>query len=191
MPTRSRYQSRLTGLILDLLLGLFLLGLIVIVWVPTRAGAKAEGGVGDASGATSVSSASRRDPLMSVQGTPIVAMINGSIDGTEPLLFGRRHFRSGIRGDRNCVLQFLSDGIRPFDVFRFLNASPTVQRISVEFTSGCGNNTYMVAYSPEFTRADLCQNYVAGAGVSGSVNWDFTVCANSQFSIVVYALETG
>jgi uncharacterized repeat protein (TIGR01451 family) len=49
----------------------------------------------------------------------------------------------------------------------------------------------MVAYSPEFTRADLCQNYVAGAGVSGSANWDFTVCANSQFSIVVYALETG
>jgi len=49
---------------------------------------------------------------MALQGTPIVATINGSIDGTEPLLFGRRHFRSGIRGDRNCALQFLSDGIR-------------------------------------------------------------------------------
>src|SRR5882724_7717224 len=191
MPTCFKAQRRLTGLILDLMLGLFILGLIVMVWLPARAGAKAEGGTVDASEATSVSVSASRDPLMAVQGTPIVATINGSIDGTEPFLFGRRHFRSGIRGDRNCVLQFLSDGIRPFDVFRFLNPSPTVQRISVEFTSGCGNNTYMAAYSPEFTRADLCQNYVAGAGVSGSVNWDFTVCANSQFSIVVYALETG
>lgn len=82
MPTCLRHQSRVTGLILDLLLGLFLLGLIVMIWLPTRAGAKAEG-VGDTSEATSVSVGGPRDPLMAVQGTPIVATINGSIDGTE------------------------------------------------------------------------------------------------------------
>jgi uncharacterized repeat protein (TIGR01451 family) len=189
MPTCLRNPSRLTGLILDIVVGLFVLGLVVMIWLPTRAGAKAEGGASKT--AEAVSSGAPGNSLMAVQGTPIVATINGSIDGTESFLFGRRHFRSGIRGDRNCRLQFLSDGIRPHDVFRFVNLSPAIQRVSVGFTSGCGNNTYMVAYSPEFTRADLCQNYVAGAGVSGSVNWDFTVCANSQFSIVVYALETG
>jgi uncharacterized repeat protein (TIGR01451 family) len=190
MPTWLRHQSRLTGLILDVLLGLFLLGLIVMIWLPTRAGAKAEGAAGDTTEATSVSMAGPRNPLMAVQGTPIVATINGSIDGTEPTFTGQRHFRSGIQGDRNCAL-FGTVEARPYDEFRFFNNSSTSQRVSIGFTSGCGNNTYMAAYSAQFDPTSICANFIASPGLSGSRDWDFTVCANSQFSIVVYGLEPG
>lgn len=189
MPTCLRHQSRVTGLILDLVLGLFLLGLIVMIWLPTRAGAKAEG-VGDTSEATSVSVGGPRDPLMAVQGTPIVATINGSIDGTEATFMGQRHFRSGIRGDRNCAL-FGTVGARPYDEFMFFSNSSASQRVSIGFTSGCGGNTYMAAYSPQFDSTSICANFIASPGLSGSIDWDFTVCANSQFSIVVYGLEPG
>lgn len=190
MPGCLRQERRLMGLILDLLLGLFLLGLIVMVWLPTRAGAKAEGGAADASETTSVSGGGPRDPLMALQGTPIVATINGSIDGTEPTFTGQRHFRSGIRGDRNCAL-FGTVGARPYDEFKFLNTSSSPQRVSIAFTSGCGNNTYMAAYSPQFDPTSICANFIASSGLSGSIDWDFTVCANGQFSIVVYGLEPG
>lgn len=190
MPTCLRHQSRLAGLILDSLLGLFLLGLIVMIWLPTRAGAKAEGGAGDTSQATSGSVGVSRDPLMPGQGTPIVATINGSIDGTETTFTGQRHFRSGIRGDRNCAL-FGTVGARPYDEFRFFNNSSSSQRVSIGFTSGCGFNTYMAAYSPQFDSTSICANFIASPGLSGSIDWDFTVCANSQFSIVVYGLEPG
>lgn len=190
MPTCWRRQSRLTGLILDLLLGLFLLGLIVMIWLPARAGAKVEGGAPDASEATSVSVGGRREPLMAVQGTPIVATINGSIDGTETTFTGQRHFRSGINSDRNCAL-FGTVGARPYDEFKFFNNSSTSQRVSVGFTSGCGNNTYMAAFSPQFDSTSICANFIASPGLSGNLNWDFTVCANSQFSIVVYGVEPG
>lgn len=161
-----------------------------MIWLPTRAGAKAEAGARDASEATSVSVGGPRDPLMAVQGTPIVAMINGSIDGTEPTFTGQRHFRSGTRGDRNCAL-FGTVGARPYDEFKFLNTSSSAQRVSIAFTSGCGNNTHMAAYSPQFDPTSICANFIASPGLSGSIDWDFTVCANSQFSIVVYGLEPG
>ena len=190
MPTCLKPQRRLTGLILDLMLGLFILGLIVMVWLPTRARAKAEGGGGHTSEPTSVSVSGSRDPLIALQGTPIVATINGSIDGTEPTFTGQRHFRSGIRGDRNCAL-FGTVGARPYDEFKFLNTSSASQRVSIGFTSGCGGNTYMAAYSPQFNPTSICANFIASPGLSGSIDWDFTVCANSQFSIVVYGLEPG
>ncbi len=190
MPTCLRHQRRLTGLILDLVLGLFLLGLIVMIWLPTRAGAKADGGAGDTSEATSASVGGPRNPLMAVQGTPIVATINGSIDGTETTFTGQRHFRSGIRGDRNCAL-FGTVGARPYDEFKFFNNSSSSQRVSIGFTSGCGGNTYMAAFSPQFDSTSICANFIAAPGLSGSIDWDFTVCANSQFSIVVYGLEPG
>ena len=131
-----------------------------------------------------------RDPRMAVQGTPIVATINGSIDGTETTFTGQRHFRSGISGDRNCAL-FGTVGVRPFDEFKFFNNSSSSQRVSIGFTSGCGFNTYMAAYSPQFDPTSICANFIASPGLSGSIDWDFTVCANSQFSIVVYGLEPG
>lgn len=188
MPTCSKRESRMPGIILDLMLGLFLLGLIVIIWFPTRAGAKAEGGAGDTSEATSVFMGGPGGAVMTVQGTPIVATINGSIDGTEPTFTGLRHFRSGISGDRNCAL-FGTVGARPFDEFKFFNNSSSGERVSIRFTSGCGFNTYMAAYSPQFDSASICTNFIASPGLSGSIDWAFTVCANSQFSIVVYGLE--
>jgi uncharacterized repeat protein (TIGR01451 family) len=189
MPTCLKPQRRLTGLILDLMLGLFILGLIVMVWRPTRAGAKSEG-TGNKSAPTTGSDSGPGEPLMALQGTPIVATINGSIDGTEATFTGQRHFRSGIRGDRNCAL-FGIVGARPYDEFKFLNTSSSTQRVSIAFTSGCGNNTYMAAYSPQFDPTSICANFIASPGLSGSIDWDFTVCANSQFSIVVYGLEPG
>jgi uncharacterized repeat protein (TIGR01451 family) len=190
MHTCLRHQRRLSGLILDLLLGLFILVLIVMIWLPSQSGAKAEGAVGDTGGAASVTLGSPRAPLTPVQGTPIVATINGSIDGTEATFTGQRHFRSGIQGDRNCAL-FGTLGSRRYDEFKFFNNSSTSQRVSIGFTSGCGNNTYMAAYSPQFDATSICENFIASPGSSGSTVWDFTVCANSQFSIVVYGLEPG
>lgn len=82
-------------------------------------------------------------------------------------------------------------GARNYDEVFFLNNSPTPQRVTIEFTSLCGGNTFMAAFGPQFNPASICANFIASAGGSGSVNWEFTVCANSQFSIVVYGLEPG
>jgi len=49
----------------------------------------------------------------------------------------------------------------------------------------------MAAYSPQFDPTSICANFIASSGLSGSIDWDFAVCANSQFSIVVYGLEPG
>lgn len=127
-------------------------------------------------------------PLLPAQGTPLVTTIVDSIDNTEPTFTGARHFRSGIISDTNC--QYSGPiATRHYDEFFFVNNSATPQRVNIGFGSACGNNTYMAAYSPQFNPADICANYIAGPGLSGSRNWEFTVCANSSFSIVVYGLE--
>lgn len=131
-----------------------------------------------------------RLPLLPAQGTPLVTTVNDSIDGSEPVFVGQRHFRSGIIGDPSCSL-FGVFGARPYDEVFFLNNSPTPQKVSVGFTSICGSNTYMVAYAPQFNPSSICANYIGGAGVSGNINWEFTICPNSIFSIVVYGLEPG
>lgn len=189
-------RTALKGLILDLLLGLFVLGLFLIIWRPAGTGAASPAASGlEGSGPTSAvaklgASRSRASGLTATQGTPIVATINGSIDGTEPTFIGPRHFRSGILGDRNCRL-FGGQGVRSYDEFKFFNNASTTQRILIAFTSGCGFNTYMAAYSPQFEPTNICTNFISSPGLSGTIEWTFTVCANSQFSIVVYALEPG
>lgn len=190
MPTCFRNKGRLAGIVLDLLLGLFVVGLCVMMWLPLQAGAKSEGDAGDASEAPSVSVVRPRGSLGALQGTPIVATITGSIDGTETTFIGQRHLRSGLRGDRNCAL-FGTIGARHYDEFTFLNNSSSSQRVSIAFTSGCGGNTFMAAYSPQFDPSSICANFIASPGSSSSIDWDFTVCGSSQFSIVVYGLEPG
>ncbi|HEU4389680.1 MAG TPA: DUF11 domain-containing protein, partial [Blastocatellia bacterium] len=77
-------------------------------------------------------------------------------------------------------------GFRFFDEVLFVNTSASPQKVNVGFTSGCGSFLYMAAYSPQFDPTDICKNLIAQAGVAGSTNFDFEVCGNSQFSIVVY-----
>jgi uncharacterized repeat protein (TIGR01451 family) len=171
--------SRLRRLAFDLLLGAFLLGLFLIVWLPP--GGAAGPPPGEASAATGVTA---------MQGTGIVATINGSISASDPAFTGQRHFRSGIPGDRVCQPTGVV-GARFFDQFFFHNTSPLPQRVSVAFHSGCSFNTYMAAYSPQFVPTNICANFLASAGNSGDRNWEFTVCGGSQFSLVVYGLEPG
>lgn len=172
-PDRAK---RLGATALELLVAVFLLGLILSRWIgPGEAAANA----GTASPA-----------LLPFQGTPVVATINGSIDGTEATFPGQRHFRSGLPGDTNCQL-FGVSGNRFFDQVLFVNDSSTSQKVNVTFTASCGANTYMAAFSPSFAPGNICAGYLAGAGVSGDVSWDFSVCAGTQFSIVVYGLEPG
>ncbi|HJQ70332.1 MAG TPA: DUF11 domain-containing protein [Blastocatellia bacterium] len=175
---------RLTNLGLDTLLTLFLLGLGLLIFWPTASQADSR----DGSSARAERSTSSN--LIPFQGTPVVAIINGSISGKDPTYIGQRHFRSGIRGERNCRL-FGQVGERFYDEAFFVNNSSTTQTVTISFVSNCDANTYMAAYSPQFIPANICENYVAAPGQSASVDWDFTVCANSQFSIVVYGLEPG
>lgn len=180
---------RLTNLGLDLLLTLFLLGLALLIFSPRAS--QADSGEGSSARAEhSASANSTSANLIAFQGTPVVAVISATISGKEPTFTGQRHFRSGIRGDRTCRL-FGETGARFYDEFFFVNNSSTSQTVSINFVSNCGANTYMAAYSPQFNPANICENYIAGPGQSASVDWDFTVCANSQFSIVVYGLEPG
>jgi uncharacterized repeat protein (TIGR01451 family) len=176
--------KRLTNLGLDLLLVLFLLGLGLLIFSPRESHADSPAASFERIEHSTSSN------LVAFQGTPIAAIISGTINGKEPTFTGQRHFRSGIRGDRSCRL-FGQVGARFYDEVFFVNNSSTTQTVTVSFVSGCGANTYMAAYSPQFNPNDICANYLAGPGQSASVDWDFTVCANSQFSIVVYGLEPG
>jgi uncharacterized repeat protein (TIGR01451 family) len=128
--------------------------------------------------------------LLPTMGTPLVATVTESIDQVDSSFSGQRHFRSGIPGDTVCNrIGFVFS--RRYDEFFFTNTSSTPQRINIGSISGCGNNTYMAAYSPQFNPGNACTNFIAGAGLSGNVNWEFTVCPNSTFSVVVYELEPG
>jgi uncharacterized repeat protein (TIGR01451 family) len=126
--------------------------------------------------------------LIADQGTPIAAIVSDSITSSDRFFNGTRHSRSGIPGDPNCV-QTGAFSTRRYDEVIFVNTSPLPQRVTVQFRSFCGFSTYAAAYSPRFTPTDICAGYLAGAGASGNSNWQFTVCGNSQFSIVVYAVE--
>ncbi|HEX5733689.1 MAG TPA: DUF11 domain-containing protein [Blastocatellia bacterium] len=174
----------LTNLVLNLLFTLFLLGLALLMFSPRASQADSR------EGSSARAEHSTSSNLIALQGTPVVAVINGTINGKEPTFIGQRHFRSGIRGDRTCQL-FGQLGARFYDEMFFVNNSSTTQTVSINFVSNCGANTYMAAYSPQFIPANICENYIAGPGQSASVDWDFTVCANSQFSIIVYGLEPG
>ncbi|HKQ08942.1 MAG TPA: DUF11 domain-containing protein [Blastocatellia bacterium] len=177
MAKSAKASPRWLRLLFDLLLGAFLFGLFLIVWLPPG-------------GASSAATGGAPANVMPMQGTSIIANISGSISTTDPTFTGPRHFRSGIPGDRICQT-FSAVGARHYDQYFFTNTSPTSQRVSVAFISGCGGNTYETAYSPQFDPTNICNNYLAGAGVSGSTNWEFTVCGNSTFSILVYGLEPG
>ena len=180
MSQTANVTPRLRRLGFDLLLGGFLIGLFLIVWLPP----------GDAAGGPAEASSSAPGSLLPVQGTSIIATINGSVSASDPTFIGQRHFRSGIPGDRVCQM-FSTFGARFYDQYFFVNTSPILQHVSVAFTSNCGSNTYEAAYSPNFDPNDICANYLAGAGLSGSQNWEFNVCGNSMFSIIVYGLEPG
>src|SRR5262249_38836069 len=127
--------------------------------------------------------------LLPSQGTPLVASLTGSIDESLPTWTGQRLFRSGIRGDTNC-LPFGAFATRHYDQIFFRNTSPVPQRIFVDFIPGCGFNTFMAAYAgPGFDPTNICNNFIADAGLSGPVNWEFVVCPGEDFSIVVSQLE--
>jgi len=179
LPPKLKLWSRFLP---EVFLGLLLLGLFVIIVLPAQ-----EAGASTARDYLPNSTATSTLPL---QGTPLVTTVNDSIDGTEPTFTSQRHFRSGIPGDRRCQL-FGVVGPRFYDEVVFFNSSPISQKVSVGFTSMCLANTYMVAVSPQFNPNAICQGYLAGPGLSGSINWEFTVCGNSQFSIVTYGLEPG
>ena len=178
MPRSPNASPRWSRLLFDLLFGTFLFGLFLLVWLPP----------GSASSAPATSGAPTT--VTPVQGTGIILNTSGSISTTDLTFNARRHFRSGIPGDRNCQV-FGAAGPRYYDQYFFYNSSPSPQKVSVVFTSNCGANTYEAAYSPSFNPADICANYLAGAGASGSTNWDFIACGNSTFSILVYGLEPG
>jgi uncharacterized repeat protein (TIGR01451 family) len=127
--------------------------------------------------------------LIADQGTPIAAIVTDSINSSDRSFTGVRHFRSGIPGDPNCQLTG-NFSQRRYDEVGFVNTSPLPQRVSIQFRSFCGVSTYAAAYSPQFTPTDICAGYLAGAGISGNSNWQFTVCGNARFSIVVYAIES-
>lgn len=170
----------------DLLLAAFLFGLFMVVWLPP-------GGASNSTASNSPIVAKKNAKAINpipFQSTPLIATINGAISETDNSFTGRRHFRSGIFGDTNCSA-FGLNGVRFYDEYIFTNTSPVTQTVNVGFTSGCGGNTYMVAYGPQFNPRDICDGYIAGAGLSGDVNWDFKICGNGQFSIFVYGLEPG
>src|SRR5437868_12327445 len=89
MTKSPNASPRCSRLLFDLLLGTFLFGLFLIVWLPP----------GSASSAAVAGGAAAAMPM---QGTSIITNISGSISTTDPTFTGPRHFRSGIRGDRNC-----------------------------------------------------------------------------------------
>src|SRR5947199_2077071 len=112
--------SCLRRLAFDLLLGAFLLGLFLIVWLPP----------GDAAGPPPGEASPAPSGVTALQGTGIIATINGAINSTDPTFTGQRHFRSGIRGDRVCQTTGVN-GPRFYDQFFFRNTSPLPQRVSV------------------------------------------------------------
>jgi uncharacterized repeat protein (TIGR01451 family) len=186
MPSFTQVK-RVGGVTLEILLGFFFLSLLLANWEASHPRAD--------SASNPKESASAGDPvrlngLIPAQGTTLVATINGSISNTDSTFLGQRHVISGRLGDPNCALTGVV-GARFYDVVTFSNTSPSPQRVDVGFVSSCGTNTYMAAYSPGFDPANICTNFLAGAGLSGNVNWGFTVCANSTFSIVVYGREPG
>ena len=129
-------------------------------------------------------------PLVTSPGTQLVTTITDFIDGSPPSFTGQRLFRSGIISNTACSL-FGAVATRPYEEVFFQNISPNPERVTVSFVSGCGFNTFMAAYSPGFDPTNICSNFVADAGGSGSVTWDFLICAGARFSIVVFGLEPG
>jgi uncharacterized repeat protein (TIGR01451 family) len=179
--------KRVGGVVLELLLGLFFLSLLLVNWNASHTSADSNSGRVEPE---SVAEPARSGNLIAVQGSTLIGQVNGSISNTDLSFFGQRHVISGFPGDPNCAVTGTS-GTRFYDVVTFSNNSSSSQRIVVNFTSSCGTNTYMAAFSPGFNPANICENFLAGAGFSGNVDWQFTVCANSTFSIVVYGREPG
>ena len=110
MVEPSSGPSRLRRLAFDLLLGAFLLGLFLIVWLPPgeanapAVGAPQNGGPGPMPG----------------QGTGIVATINGAISPTDPTFTGQRH-----DGESAQQLSVLAEG--PAGVTRLLPVEQVVR----------------------------------------------------------------
>ncbi|MEN3334736.1 MAG: uncharacterized protein V7641_4101 [Blastocatellia bacterium] len=124
--------------------------------------------------------------VLPLQATPLVASITDSIDFTEPTFNGPRHLGSAIIGSPNCST-FPPIGTRYYDEYFFMNNSPMNQKVFVSFTTGCGlGGIFMAAFSPQFNPNDICANYIGGVNGYQTVNWEFTVCPNTRFSIVVY-----
>jgi len=185
MPSLVAFR-RLGAAVLEIALGVFL----VALFVSSRAGSHA---LADPDIAAEFTEAAGHSPLAALtpgQGTTLITKVIGSITGSDATFGGQRHFISGTPGEVNCVRSGVI-GPRSYDVVNFINTTNVAQSVSIDFVSGCGNNTYAAAYSPAFDPSDICANYLAGAGRSGSLIWRFTVCANSSFSIVVYGREPG
>jgi uncharacterized repeat protein (TIGR01451 family) len=186
MPSFTQVK-RVGGVTLEILLGVFFLSLLVANWEASHPRADSTSNPEESA---NVAEPVRLNSLIPAQGTTLIATINGSITNTDLTFSGQRHVISGRLGDPNCALTGVS-GARFYDVVTFSNTSPLSQRVDVGFMSSCGTNTYMAAYSPGFDPTNICANFLAGAGLSGNVNWGFTVCPNSTFSIVVYGREPG
>jgi uncharacterized repeat protein (TIGR01451 family) len=125
-------------------------------------------------------------------GTPLVALITDAIDGTEPKFVNQRHLESLIAGNRNCgVVRPVSSGVQPvenhfYDEYFFFNSSSTSETVLVGFNPSCSVVAFTAAYAPGFDPNNICENFIASQGFAGPRNWEFTVCAGSRFSIVVY-----
>jgi uncharacterized repeat protein (TIGR01451 family) len=175
----------IAGITLEISLVIFVVMLIWMAW--GRSASQADSSANPASSHKELASPGG---LTALQGTPLVTTVTDSISNKDSTFFGQRHFRSGIQGDAICTSTGVT-GNRFYDRVTFLNTSAVSQTVFIGFTSSCGNNTYMVAYSADFDPANICANYLAGAGLAGNAFWSFKVCANSQFSLVVYGAEPG
>jgi uncharacterized repeat protein (TIGR01451 family) len=128
--------------------------------------------------------------LLAQQGTTLVVTLTDSISGTEATFTDFVHSASGRPGDRLCV-RSVPFGAHHYNQYFFRNESAVIQKVTVGFTTSCSFRAYMAAYSPQFSERDICANFIASAGRTGSGAWDFTVCPNSQFSLVVYEVSPG
>ena len=170
--------KRVGGIVLEILLGCFFITLLLVNWKASHPSADSSDSRVEPE---SVTEPARPASLIPAQGTTLIVQINGSISNTDLSFFGPRHVISGFRGDPNCNVMG-PIGTRFYDVVTFANTSSSSQRIDINFSSTCGTNTYMAAYSGQFSPPNICTNYLAGAGLSGNVDWGFTVCPNSNVS---------
>lgn len=132
-------------------------------------------------------------PCITVNAGPI-----GTDTPDHPSTHGQQNerlFRDGIASTcampKVCPALSNVPGLRNFDAYEFANTNNFTICVEIDFTPGCGTDSFTAAYLDAYDPNNLCANYLADPGSSFDMTFSFEVPPLSNFIVVVHEVNAG
>ena len=126
--------------------------------------------------------------------------ISGGLSASSPKQTGRLTRNGTVstcNAAKSCPGYFTTSGSRAYNAYSFTNTSASVVCVTVTLSTSCSGSgstaIFAESYLGTFNPSSLCSGYLADLGSSpvGSGSFSFSVPANTNFTVVVNAVNTG